>query len=118
MPNFHGKLNPDECMDWLEALDNHFECDRVPTSQRFKLAKEKLKGLSLSWWNFLQSEREDEGKEQINTWKRMKAEIRKQFIPEDYEVLIYQKFHNLKQKDMDVSTYAQEFHNFTLREKV
>ena len=63
LPNFHGKLNLDECMDWLEALDNHFECDQVPASQRFKLAKTKLKGPALSWWNFLQSEREDEGKE-------------------------------------------------------
>ena len=27
LPTFHGKLNPDECMDWLEVLDNHFECD-------------------------------------------------------------------------------------------
>ena len=32
LPNFHGKLNPDECMDWLEALYNHFECDQVPAS--------------------------------------------------------------------------------------
>ena len=80
LPTFHGKLNPDECMDWLEALDNHFECDKVPISQRFKLAIEKVKGPALSWWNFLQNEREDEGKDQINTWKRMKAKIKKKFI--------------------------------------
>ena len=48
----------------------------------------------------------------------MKAEIKKQFIPKDYEVLIQQKLHNLNQRDMDVSTYTQEFHNLTLREKV
>ena len=89
LPNFHGRLNPDECMDWLEALDNHFECDQVLASQRFKLAKTKLKGPALSWWNFLQSEREDEGKEKISTWKRIKVEIKKKFIPKDYEVLIH-----------------------------
>ena len=48
----------------------------------------------------------------------MKVEIKKQFIPEDYEVLIHQKLHNLKKRDMDVSTYIQEFHNLTLRAKV
>ena len=47
LPNFHGKLNPDDCMDWLEVLDNHFECDQVPASQRLKLEKTKLKGLPL-----------------------------------------------------------------------
>ena len=30
LPTFHGKLDPDECMDWIEALDNHFECDKTP----------------------------------------------------------------------------------------
>lgn len=29
LPTFHGKLDPDECMDWIEALDNHFECDKI-----------------------------------------------------------------------------------------
>ena len=43
LPTFHGKLNLDEYMDWLEALDNHVECDQVPASHRFKLARTKLK---------------------------------------------------------------------------
>ena len=30
LPTFHGKLDPDECMDWIEALDNHFEFDKTP----------------------------------------------------------------------------------------
>ena len=30
LPTFHGKLDPDECMDWIETLDNHFECDKTP----------------------------------------------------------------------------------------
>ena len=29
LPMFNSKLNPEECMDWIEALENHFECDIV-----------------------------------------------------------------------------------------
>ena len=66
----------------------------------------------------MQNERLDENKEQIATWKKMKVEIRKQFIPEDYEVLVHKKLQNLKQRDMDVSNYTQAFHNLTLKAKV
>ena len=33
LPMFSGKLDPEECMDWLEALDNFFECDNTPKIQ-------------------------------------------------------------------------------------
>ena len=29
LPTFYGKLDPDVCMDWIEALDNHFEFDKT-----------------------------------------------------------------------------------------
>ena len=48
-----------------------------------------MKGSTLSWWNFLQNERIEEEKEPIAMWKRMKSEVKKQFIPEDYEVLMH-----------------------------
>ncbi|XP_057849726.2 uncharacterized protein LOC131060503 [Cryptomeria japonica] len=118
IPLFYGKLEPEECMDWIEALENYFECEVVLPSQRVKLAKSKLKGPALSWWNFLQNERLEEGKEVISTWTRMKAELKKQFVPDDYEVTLHKKLQNLKQKDLDVSTYTQEFHNLTLKAKM
>ena len=36
---FSGKLDPEECMDWIEALDNFFECDNTSESQRVKATK-------------------------------------------------------------------------------
>ncbi|XP_059067541.1 uncharacterized protein LOC131858345 [Cryptomeria japonica] len=118
IPLFHGKLELEECMDWIEALENYFECEVVLPSQRVKLAKSKLKGPTLNWWNFLQNERLEEGKEVISTWTRMKAELKRQFVPDDYEVTLHKKLQNLKQKDLDVSSYTQEFHNLTLKAKM
>ena len=37
LPVFSGKLDPKECMDQIEALDNFFECDNTPKSQRVKV---------------------------------------------------------------------------------
>ena len=73
LPTFHGKLDPNECVDWIEALDSHFECDQTPKNQRVRIEKAKLKGPALSWWNFSQNERLDENKEKIVTWMKMKA---------------------------------------------
>ena len=106
LPMFSGKLNLEECMGWIEALDNHSKCDNVLESQRVKVAKSKMKGSSLSWWNFLQNERIEEEKEPIATWKRMKSEIKKQFILEDYEVIMHQKLQSIRQKDLDVGAYT------------
>ena len=80
LPMFSGKLDPEECMDWLEALDNFFECDNTPESQRVKVAKSKMKGYGLSWWNFLRNESKDEGKEPLATWRRMKLKINRKFV--------------------------------------
>lgn len=61
-----------------------------------KTAKSKMKGFALSWWNFLQNERVEEGKNHISSWKRMVVEVKRQFLPEDYEVTIHKKLHSLR----------------------
>ena len=42
----------------------------------------------------------------------------KQFFPQDYEVMLHKRLHNLKQEDMDVSAYTQKFHTLTLRDNL
>lgn len=45
----------------------------------------------------------------------MKIRIKVQFLPIDYEIQLYQKLQNLKQKDMLVSAYTEEFNKLSLR---
>ena len=104
---FDGKLEPKSCMEWLEALGKKFEKEEIPTNQRVKLEKSKLKGPTLSRWNFFQNERVEEDKKPTSTWNRMMSEIMKQFVLEDYEVMLHKRLHNLKKKDMDVSSYSR-----------
>ena len=39
LPVFIEKIDPEECMDWIEVLDNFFECENTPEIQRVKVEK-------------------------------------------------------------------------------
>ena len=74
-----------------------------------------MRGAALNWWNFLQHERVENKKNPITSWKKMEVEVRNKFVPKGFEVTLHQKLQNLKQKDLDVSTYIEEFHKLSLR---
>ena len=109
LPMFIEKMDAELVLEWIEALENHFECEKVPESQQVKLAKSRMKGAALTWWNFVQEERVKEDKRKICSWKKMVSMIRETYLPEDYEVQLHQKRQNLRQRDMDVCTYTEEF---------
>lgn len=85
IPIFSGKMEPGVVLDWIEGLENHFECEKINESQKVKVSKAKLRGYALTWWKFIQDERENEGKKPIATWKAMVAKIRDAYVPKDYE---------------------------------
>ena len=53
-----------------------------------RFEKSRLKGQALTWWKFVQEERESEGKKPIASWKDMAAKIKETYFPEDYEIWI------------------------------
>lgn len=57
VPTFNRKLGANEAIDWIEALNNHFEYKGVPKDMKVKFAKCKLQGSALTWWNYVQGER-------------------------------------------------------------
>ena len=89
LPTYDGRMNPDvaidwvdalnsffECdeilenlrapppssVDWVDALNSFFECDEILENQRKNIAKSKLKGTTLTWWNITQGDRVKNGK--------------------------------------------------------
>ena len=66
----------------------------------------------------MQEERESEGKKKIANWKVMVSKIKETYLPKDYEVQLHKKRHNLKQKDLDVATFTEEFQKLSLRSRV
>lgn len=109
VPLFSGKMEAESVMEWIEGMENHFECEGVTEAQKVKVAKSRMRGVVVTWWKFIQNEREREGKIPISTWKGMVSKIRETYLPEDYEVQLHRKRQNLRQKELDVSTHTKEF---------
>ena len=54
---YNEKMDLKEVIDLIDALTSFFDCEEILKHQKFKLAKSKLNGLALTWWNFTQVER-------------------------------------------------------------
>lgn len=88
---FAGKMEPNIVMEWIDSLDNFFESEDIPKHQRVKMAQSKMKGATLTWWNFIQDERVKEGKRKVATWKKMMALVKEAYVPVDYNVQLHKR---------------------------
>ncbi|XP_059077971.1 uncharacterized protein LOC131876558 [Cryptomeria japonica] len=104
VPIYQGKMDSEEVLGWLDALENYFE-----------FAKTKLRGIALTWWTSLQNDRISRGLTRITNWARMKNLIKERFLPSDYSIHVKRMRQNLKQKDMDVMAYIEQFHKLSIR---
>jgi hypothetical protein len=75
-----------------------------------------LKGHATLWWNELQANRRYKGKNKIKSWDRMIAKMKAKFIPEDYQITLFRRMENLRQKLMTVKEYIEEFYRLNIRE--
>lgn len=105
-------------MEWIAGVENHFECDGIIEAQKEKTTKSRLRGQALTWWKLLQEEREKEGKKIIVNWKTMVAKVKGNYMLEDYDIQLYKKRQNLKQRDLDVAAYTKEFQKLSLMSRV
>ena len=109
IPLFSEKMDIDVVVDWVDVMENHFDCKGVTKAQKVKVSKSRLRGSTLEWWKYVQYERVSEGKKPISNWKAMVTKLRENFLPEDYKIQLHKMRQGLKQKDMDVSSYIEEF---------
>ncbi|XP_057822251.1 uncharacterized protein LOC131034698 [Cryptomeria japonica] len=96
-------------------MDTYFKNEDVPDDQMVKVAKTKLKGCALVWWNYEQDERRKRGNSNITSWDRMVEKLKGKFLLRDYEVQLFKKLQSLKQKDLDVKKYTDEFYKLSIR---
>lgn len=112
---YGGNLNEEDLLDWIVAIYTFFESEDVPNDEMVKKVKTKLKRHALLWWNYEQDERRMRGKGKITSWDRMVAKLKGKFLPRDYEVQLFKKLQSLKQKDLNVKKYTNEFYKFSIR---
>ena len=70
-------------MEWIEGIEDFFKCKGIKEAQKMKVAKARLRGPTLTWWKFLQEEREKVNTKPITNWKAMVTKIKEHYLPEE-----------------------------------
>lgn len=96
IPEFHGSLQPEEFVDWLNYVEEVLEFKEVPEDRIVSLVATRFRGRASAWWRQLKATRSRQGKNKITVWEKMKKHMRSSFLPPNYSRLIYQQLQNLK----------------------
>jgi hypothetical protein len=115
IPMYEGNLDVEELLDWIRALDKYFDYEDVEEDKKVKHTVTRLKGHATLWWDELQADRHCKGKQKIKSWDRMVAKMKAKFIPKDYQITLFRRMQNLRQKLMTVKEYTEEFYKINIR---
>jgi hypothetical protein len=115
IPTYEGNLDAEELLDWIRALDTYFDYEDIEEDKKVRHAVTKLKGHAALWWDELQADRRCKGKQKIKSWDRMVAKMKEKFIPRDYQITLFRRMQNLRQKLMTVKEYTEEFYKLNIR---
>ena len=92
IPFFSGNLNIECFIDWVVDIDRFFDYIDVSKEKRLKLVACRLKEGASAWWEMLQNRRILEGKHPARTWYKMKQLLKRDFLPPDYEQILFQQY--------------------------
>ncbi|VFQ90420.1 unnamed protein product [Cuscuta campestris] len=87
----------------------------VPKDKKVKLIALKLRKYASTWWTNLTTKRRREGKAPINTWLKMRALMKKKFLPEQYVRDNFARLQQLRQSTRSVEDYTREFEELLMR---
>ena len=113
--SYDGKLDRNVVLDQISNIEKFFEYENTPDNKKVKLAVTRLEGHALLWWEHLQTNRKSRGKEKIITWLKMVNKVKKKFLLSDYQLSLLRKMQNLRQKDMTMKEYTEEFYRLDIK---
>ncbi|CAH9100504.1 unnamed protein product [Cuscuta epithymum] len=105
-PSFHGQEDPVLLENWIRTFDKLFDAINCPADQRINIAVYYLHEEADKWWVHV-------GPGMIAqpdfTWDRFKRALRKRFYPPHVQAENRDKFLHLKQGEMTVQEYHNQF---------
>ena len=115
IPEFEGKLEPDDFLEWLQTVERVFEYKEIPDEQKVKVIALKLRKYASLWWTNLLAKRARQGKGKIRTWEKMKNKLKGRFLPPNYIQANYALLHHLTQGSKSVEEYTREFEKLMIK---
>ena len=74
-----------------------------------------MRGHASIWWDGVQVARRSKGKEKTKSWSRMVTKLKGKFLPKDYQLSLFRKMQNLKQRLMTIKEHTKEFYKVIIR---
>jgi len=115
IPEFEGKLDPEDFLDWLHTVERVFEYKDIPEDKKVKLIALRLRKYASLWWTNLCAKRVRERKSKIRTWEKMKSKLKARFLPPTYVQDCYSQLHHLSQGNLSVEEYTREFEKLVIK---
>ncbi|XP_057526371.1 uncharacterized protein LOC130805605 [Amaranthus tricolor] len=110
IPEFDGTSHdPAKYIEWEERMEQYFEFRETPMDHQYKLAKVKLIKSAAVWLEGTQKQRLREGRSRINTWGKLKKNMRRKYIPSAYKQQQYIQLNSMKQGSRSVQEYVNEW---------
>ncbi|VFQ89801.1 unnamed protein product [Cuscuta campestris] len=115
LPTFEGKNDPDEFLEWLETVERVFDFKDIPEDKKVKIVALKLRKYASTWWTNTCTKRRREGKVPVKSWLKMRALMKKKFLPEQYVKDNFAHLQQLRQGTRTVEDYTREFEELLMR---
>ena len=115
MPDFEGKVDATQFVDWLAAIEEYFDWYDMTDDRRVRFSKMKLVGFAKIWWTGVEGDIRRMGLSPINTWEEMKAKLREKYMPTNYYDKLCDQLINLRQNNMFVAEYMHKFDELKTR---
>lgn len=109
IPDFHGRLHPEEFLDWLSAIEKFFDFKGILDfkdileTQWVKLVGTRFRGYASAWWDKVQEMHLRKGKSKISTWEKMKSRLKEKLLAAGFAQTTFSQFNNHHQEGKSVS---------------
>ncbi|KAF6151773.1 hypothetical protein GIB67_010347 [Kingdonia uniflora] len=87
---FDGKSDVDAFIDWLDIVVKIFTYKCYGDPKQVMIIESRLSGYALTWWNNVQQSRRSHGYPMITEWSKMRRDMKKKFIPMNYDQVVFE----------------------------
>ena len=84
-------MHVDDFLDWINIVERVFEYCDPSEHKKVKLLTIKMCKNASIWWENLKRQCERNGKKKIQTWEKLKKELKRKYLSFNYRKDVYLK---------------------------